>query len=51
MAASLGAHPRVGGEDCVVRRVVLAVDGSPPRRRGRLHVWGDVAGPVGLTPA
>jgi len=47
----VGDHPRVRGEEFLVRAAMTALTGSPPRARGRGQPVGAGLAPVGITPA
>ena len=48
---SIGAHPRIRGEDCRTRLTSTRAAGSPPHSRGRRAGRDDVLQPLRLTPA
>ena len=51
LAELLGDHPRVGGEKPNHRLFRLPSAGSPPRGRGKVMLYADLEGRVGITPA
>ena len=44
-------HPRVCGEKCKNRMILFRVVGSPPRVRGKVHLFSMVFVELGITPA